>query len=247
MLTPKMKHKLTSIISICLVLSSLLIQAQAKQTDTVTTKTNRYGLFVGVDLYKLGLTIFDPDYNGFEVTSQYRLSKKYFLAAEIGNDNLTVNDDQLSFTTNGSYITAGVNYNLYENWLDMENQIYVGMRYGFSSFSQTLNNYSIYNPYPYFGQAPLVQSGEKFSGLSAQWIEIIMGVNVKVYNNIFVGFGVNLNILVANDTPPNFDNLFIPGFNRTYDGDFGVGFNYTVSYFIPIYKKQVIPAEVKKK
>jgi hypothetical protein len=33
--------------------------------------------------------------------------------------------------------------------------------------------------------------------------------------------------------------LYIPGFNRTYDGDFGVGFNYTVSYFIPLYKKKV--------
>ncbi|MFT7252531.1 MAG: hypothetical protein ACI9FW_002293, partial [Flavobacterium sp.] len=37
--------------------------------------------------------------------------------------------------------------------------------------------------------------------------------------------------------PNNFDNLFIPGFNRTYDGKFGTGFNYTVSYMIPIYKK----------
>jgi hypothetical protein len=36
----------------------------------------------------------------------------------------------------------------------------------------------------------------------------------------------------------NFENLYIPGFNRTYDGDFGVGFNYTVSYFIPIYKRK---------
>jgi histidinol-phosphate/aromatic aminotransferase/cobyric acid decarboxylase-like protein len=30
-------------------------------------------------------------------------------------------------------------FNSFENWLDMENMIYVGMRYGVSSFSQTLN------------------------------------------------------------------------------------------------------------
>jgi hypothetical protein len=30
----------------------------------------------------------------------------------------------------------------------------------------------------------------------------------------------------------NFDNLYIPGFHRTYDGDFGVGFNYTI-LFLP--------------
>ena len=39
--------------------------------------------------------------------------------------------------------------------------------------------------------------------------------------------------------------LYIPGFNRTYDGSFGVGFNYTVSYFIPIYKKKTIIPQIK--
>jgi hypothetical protein len=56
-----------------------------------------------------------------------------------------------------------------------------------------------------------------------------------------------LNRLVSLKKARNFDNLYIPGFNRTYDGDFGVGLNYTVSYFIPIFKKKVIPVEVPKK
>jgi hypothetical protein len=47
-----------------------------------------------------------------------------------------------------------------------------------------------------------------------------------------------LNYLVSNKKPADFDNLFIPGYNRTYDGKFGAGFNYTLSYFIPIYKKK---------
>ena len=49
-------------------------------------------------------------------------------------------------------------------------------------------------------------------------------------------------MLISNKQPNNFENLYIPGFNRTYNGDFGVGFNYTVSYFIPLYKKQLAPA-----
>ena len=60
-------------------------------------------------------------------------------------------------------------------------------------------------------------------------------------------FEIELEKLVSNKTPDNFDNLYIPGFNRTYNGDFGVGFNYTVSYFIPIYKKKVIPVVLPKK
>ncbi|HWR94215.1 MAG TPA: DUF6048 family protein [Flavobacterium sp.] len=233
-----MKHKLTYITIISLLFHSFLIQSQTKVKDSIPEKVNRYGLFVGIDLYKLALTAFDDDYYGIELTGQYRLSKKMFLASEIGTEEKTVNDDQLSFTTNGQYITAGFNYNFYNNWVPMENQIYVGLRYGYSYFSQTLNNYKIYNPNPYFPvNNPIIESGEEFTGLSAQWIEIIAGVNVQVYKNIFVGFSVNMNVLLVNDTPPNFDNLYIPGFNRTYDGDFGAGFNYSISYFIPFYKR----------
>jgi len=33
-------------------------------------------------------------------------------------------------------------------------------------------------------------------------------------------------------------NFYIPGFNRTYDSSkLGAGFNYTISYLIPVVKK----------
>ena len=93
-----------------------------------------------------------------------------------------------------------------------------------------------------------IESGEKFNGLSAQWIEVLVGVKAKVINNFYVGFSLRMNRLVSNKKPDGFDNLYIPGFNRTYDGSFGAGFNYTVSYFIPIYKKKVpVPAAAPKK
>ncbi|RZJ28986.1 MAG: hypothetical protein EOO48_08640, partial [Flavobacterium sp.] len=156
----------------------------------------------------------------------------------------TTDDDRLNFTTKGSYFKVGFDYNTYENWLNMENMITIGMRYGVSSFSQELNSYRIYNPNPYFGEQPEIASGEKFNGLSASWIEVVAGVKAKVFNNFFIGFSLRLNRIVSNKQPSNFENLYIPGYNRTYNGEFGAGFNYTVSYFIPIYKKQV---ELKKK
>jgi len=121
----------------------------------------------------------------------------------------------------------------------MENIVSVGLRYGASSFSQTLNSYQIYNPNSYFGESPVIISGENFDGLSAQWIEVVAGMKAEVFNNIFVGFSFRLNRLMSQKSPNNFYNLYIPGFNRTYDGAFGVGFNYTVSYFIPLYKSTV--------
>ena len=244
-----MRHISAFIFSILFSLPALA-QTTEKKADSIPVKTERYGVRVGVDIYKLIKSTFDKDYKGLELVGDYRLTKKIYLAAEIGNENKTTDDTRLNFTTKGTYIKGGFDYNTYENWLDMENMIYVGLRYGVSSFTQELNSYEIYNTNPYFGEAPVIVSGEKFDGLTASWVEVVAGVKAEVFDNFYIGFSARLNRIVTNKQPENFSNLYIPGFNRTYDGDFGVGFNYTVSYFIPIYKKKVAPkkkSEDKKK
>jgi hypothetical protein len=263
-----MKHTLKYIFSSCLLFSLVFVQAQETTTTTVpketvkpktetakpalqeakpdSIKTDRYGLRVGVDLYKLTRGLYDKDYKGIEIVGDFRLTKKYYLAAELGFEDKTTDDERLNSTATGTYIKGGFDYNLYQNWLDMENLITIGLRGGFSTFSQQLNSYKIYNPNPYWGEQAPITANQKYNGLTAGWLEVAMGVKAKVFNNVFVGFGVQLKMLVANTKPDGFDNLYIPGFNRTYDGSFGIGFNYTVSYFIPIYKKKtVIPATKK--
>ena len=250
-----MKHISKFTFSIALVLLSFFGNAQEKvavkpksvaeksaiKKDSIPAKKERYGIRLGVDLFKLTRSFYEKDYRGLELVGDYRLTRRHYLAAEIGNENKTVDDNQLNFTTSGTYLKVGFDYNTYENWLNMENIISIGLRYGASSFGQTLNSYQIYNPNQYFGEAPIVVSGEKYAGLSAQWIEVAAGVKTKVFNNVFVGFSFRLNRLISQKLPNNFDNLYIPGFNRTYNGNFGVGFNYTVSYFIPLYKSTVKP------
>ena len=246
-----MKHISRFYFSICLILLSFIGNAQEKTTtkkDTIPVKKERYGIRFGVDLFKLTRSFYEKDYKGLEIVGDYRLTRRHYLAAEIGNENKTVDDEQLNFTTKGTYLKAGFDYNTFQNWGNMENMIYVGFRYGVSSFSQTRNSYTIYNPNQYFGNSPVIIDGTVFNGLSAQWIEVVAGMKAEVFNNIFVGFSFRLNRMITQKLPSNFDNLYIPGFNRTYDGDFGVGFNYTVSYFIPLYKATVkAKAKEKKK
>lgn len=233
-----MKHTLKSIFSIALLLVSLSTWAQDKKKDTLQTgKTQRYGIRVGVDLHRLAKSIYDDNYKGFEIVGDYRLTKKIYIAGELGNEKKTVEDDRLNFTTKGTYFKVGFDYNAHENWLDLENMIYAGMRYGVSSFSQELNSYSIYNTNQYFEQTTVI-SGKEYGGLTASWIEVVGGVKAELLDNLYLGFSTRLNYLVTNKKPENFDNLFIPGFNRTYDGKFGVGFNYSLSYFIPLYKSK---------
>lgn len=236
-----MKYMLKFIFSLALLCVSISGNAQVKDTTTVVYP-ERYGLRVGVDLHRLSKSFYEKDYKGLEIVGDYRLTRRFYLAGELGNEEKTVDDDRLNFTTKDTYFKAGFDYNTFENWLDMENMIYVGMRYGISSFSQTLNSYKIYDPTNYYGENTVI-SGAKYNGLTANWIEIIGGVKAELFSNLYLGFSLRLNYLVSNKKPDGFDNLYIPGFNRTYDGKFGAGVNYTLSYFIPIYKKNKVAKE----
>lgn len=242
-----MKYMSKFIFSILLILTSLLVNGQTIKTDSIPPKIEKYGVRFGADISKLIQSFYDKNYTGIEFVGDYRLTKNYYLAGELGNENTTVEDNRLSFTTQGTYLKVGFDYNSYENWLDMRNMLYIGMRYGASTFSQTLNSYNIYNTSNYFTEAPTVISGEKFNGLTSQWIEVVFGLKAEVLKNIYLGFSIRMNRLLTNTKPDNFDNLYIPGFNRTYNGDFGIGFNYSVSYFLPLYKTKSTKKEEKKK
>jgi hypothetical protein len=120
--------------------------------------------------------------------------------------------------------------------------IYVGFRGGASTFSQTLNNYDIYDiNNQYWDEQFSVEEGTEFNGLTAIWTEIQIGIKAEVFNNFFASINTQLKVLVSESAPDNFENLYIPGFNRTFDsGRFGVGFGFNMSYLIPIFKKDKI-------
>ena len=60
---------------------------------------------------------------------------------------------------------------------------------------------------------------------------------LEVLNNLFLTTGVQFKKLISSKQPDGFANLYIPGFNKVLTGNGGFGFNYTISYLIPFYKK----------
>ncbi len=204
--------------------------------DTTEVK-EKYGLRVGLDLVKLGRNFWEEDYQGLEVTGDYRVYKNWYAAAEIGLEKMPFEGDNIKVTTNGQFIKLGVDYNAYTNWKGMNNMIYAGFRYGFSTFSQSLDEYAIYGNSQFFGSDVRNEAMES-SGLIANWIELVGGLKVELINNLYLSANVQLKRRLLQTTPEGFDNLTIPGFNRTYDdSSIGVGYGYTLSYLIPIFKK----------
>ena len=216
------------------------------KTDSIIYKSN-YGLRLGIDISKPVLSKIDATYSGFEIVGDYRISKRFYVAAEVGFEEETSDEDYTNSTSKGNYIRLGINYNAYENWLDMNNEIFVGFRYGFSLFDQTLNSYTpnvttdpdnVINPANgnYF-PANSINTPISTSSLNAHWSEFILGLKAETSKNVFVGVSISYKVLLSATEPENFKTLYAPGFNRIFETSTGFGFNYTISYLIPFKKK----------
>ncbi len=225
--------------SILLLIMCCLCNAQGKneiKKDTTTYKQS-YGLRVGIDLASLIRTAIDDEYTGVQLLADYRLSKRLYIAGEIGNETLDRTSDRVDYKTSGSFLKAGVDYNFYQNWLEMDNMIYGGARIGYATMSQTLNRYDYNIDNNYFPVDSNIVERE-FSGLSMIWIELQFGFKVQVMNNLYLMANLQLKREITEKAPDGFDNLYAPGFGRTFDtGTIGVGYTYGITYRIPFYKK----------
>lgn len=244
----KALHTYIFIISLCCASGILHAQEDQPENEPEETKaisardtlppSEKYGIRVGIDLARILRTGIDDNYQGLELLGDYRISKKIFVAAELGNESLLRDEENISVEGSGSYIRVGADYNSYDNWYGMQNLIYVGLRYGYSIFDQNLERYRIFTPSPYFPSEERTTPIEE-TGLSAGWIEFIVGLKVELFHNIFLSGSVSIKNIVHEQKPDRFDNLFIPGFGRTNDfSNIGVGYNYTLSYLIPFKKKK---------
>ena len=240
----KMKRTLTFSINIFIFFMLCCVSTQAQNDSIAKAKKDsikhiqKYGLRVGGDLSKLVRTALDDDYKGFEIMADFRLTKRLYVAGEIGTEERTLGNDYINATASGTYFKAGVDYNSYTNWFGMHNMIYGGLRVGASTFSQTRNSYAVYSQDQYWEPQFTSTDAEKFSGLTAIWAELIIGIKTEVLPNLFVGINVQLKNIFSQDQPGDFENLYVPGYNKTYDSsNFGVGYGYNISYLIPLFKK----------
>jgi hypothetical protein len=233
-----------------LILALLTFTANAQENEELTISNDsivykkNFGLRIGADISKPIIASRDANYSGFELVADYRIKKDLYIAGEIGIVDKTSEEDNYNFTTKGSYITAGINVNAFKNWLEMDNELYYGLRYGFSTFSQTLNEYTVFQEgsttldgtSAYFD--PKTETpNEEFSGLTAHWMSLVFGMKVETFKNLYLGLSMNISKLIGTTDPNNFKTLYIPGFNKVYATDSSVSFNYTISYRIPLYKK----------
>ena len=219
------------------ILSLLFLFSMSSQSesDTIYVK-NKYGIRAGIDLSKQ-IRMLTEEYSGLSLYGDIKIKERLFIVAELGNDQKTIETENINSKLSGSYIKTGFNYNLYNNLPGLNNEIYVGLRYSQSLFKNELIDYSIYNKDRFWNDQRILEYKE-FDNLKSSWIEFVVGFNSEIKNNLFMGLSLRLNRMLKQDTPENFTNLFIPGFNKvTENNNFGTGITYSIIYQIPIIKK----------
>ena len=221
--------------------TAIIVFPLFSQQENDSTKTKSiYGLKIGMDLSKQIRMLTEPDYKGLVLMVDYRLMDKLFVAFELGTEDKLIENEVLNFKTKGSFIKIGANYNVYKNLEDLENEIYVGLRLGTSNFDHKLNSFKVYNTNQYWNQNEIVNY-EEFQNLNSTWFELIFGFKAEVLNNTYMGISLRLKRLLDQNEPPNFSNLYIPGFNKVLENNnIGVGLTYSLQFRIPIYKKKKI-------
>jgi len=239
----KKKQIYIFIISIWLSTNMLLSQTELSSNDSLIEKDKWLTinkLRLGADLFKPIKSSSEGDNLNYEIVGDLQVTENLYLAGEYGSIDRVIEDENINFNSSGNFLRIGFNYNMFNNWVGMDNSIYLGLRYATSNFSNTILDYTVRNQDSYFSN--LVDSEyqtNEYSNLSGNWIEIVAGLKVETFKNVYLGLSLRLNKLLSDSKPENFDNLFIPGFNKvTDDNTFGSGFNYTLTYSIPLRKKK---------
>ena len=205
------------------------------ENDSVVVK-NKYGIRIGLDFSKQ-IRMLTENYKGLSLYGDVKIKERLFIVSELGSDEKELRTDNLRSKFSGNYIKAGLNYNLYNNLPGLNNEIYVGFRFATSKFKSEISEYIIYNKDHFWSQDPIFDNIIN-KGLNANWVELIIGINAELLNNLFMGLSLRLNRMLNQKKPENFTNLYIPGFNKvTENNNFGTGLTYSIIYQIPIIKK----------
>ena len=234
-----MNNKLTWLF----IISSLFLSwgTVAQEKEEVKPKQDRkeprtYALRAGIDLYKPIRSQFDKEYQGLEIVGDLKIGERLYVAAEIGNEKKNHSVRTIEFTTSGSYIKVGIDYNMFTNWVGLNNDIFIGLRLARSIHKHTLNNYLVYITHHYW-DTPITKKGfanGERETLSTGWIEVIFGTKVEITSKFYLGLSLRVHRILTDDQPVNFGNLYVPGFNTVTDQNkFGASFNYTLTYSLP--------------
>ncbi len=168
--------------------------------------------------FTLSADIFGPvmyafsDYGNAEGALRLNLKNTYFPVFEVGYAKCETTDDNtdITYKTAAPYVRIGIDYNvLKDKWQD--NRLYVGLRYGFSSFTYDMSGPDMTDPI-WHGTAPFRYEGMKST---SHWAEIVFGVQVKIWSKFHMGWSVRYKKPLKIGQEIYAQPYYVPGYGTT--------------------------------
>lgn len=208
-------------------------QQRPKRPDSLKEKIQLRAIRFGTDVLALALSS-SPRFRGWEVNTDIDLGR-FYLAGDYGSStSKEVISNGGDYSSEGNYWRAGVDINILKKDPD-RNMLFFGLRYARSSFSDQINQTVID---PYFGTQQYALSNPE---ASAVWVEMVAGLRVKIWKELWMGFTSRLKMGLSVRGNEQLSSYFVPGYGNIANS---WGFNYQVFWRIP-FAKQKKPAAAK--
>lgn len=216
------------------------------------------GLYVSADLYGLGSKLLGSDFLSSEVGVGVNLKNRYMPTVEIGMGKTDKwNENGIHYKTNSPYFRVGVDYNFRFKKLDYEDWLYIGVRYGYSTFKYDIGNAPIVDPDfgskienpnlidPIWGGSSIPYHENGISS-HMSWYEFVLGLRTKIYKNFFMGWTIRLRYKLSAKESFNSQPWYVPGYGKF--GSSANGMTYTLIYKFSLgAKKPVVVTPIPQK
>lgn len=179
------------------------------------------GVSVSADVVGLGMSLFSP-FGQYEAAARINMRGKYFPIAEVGvgvSDH-TDESSNIHYKVHSPYFRVGMDYNLMKS-IRSGNRIFVGARYGFSSFKYDLDGPDIVDPI-YGTTLPFHYEGLKGAN---HWGEVVAGLEAKIWGIFHLGWSIRYRFRFANKKSIVGSPWYVPGYGRNKSTTLGGTFN----------------------
>lgn len=179
------------------------------------------GFAVSFDLVGAGMLALS-DYGQYEAALRVNLHDEWFPIVEAGVGKATHDDEvtQLYYSTSAPYFKVGIDKNMLKD-KHVPNRLYVGLRYGFTSYKIDLSRPDFPDPVWLWNTG----FGVKDASCKYHWAEVVVGVDAKIFGPLHLGWSVRYKQRLAHSEEGEFGNpWYVPGFG-TYNTNLGATFN----------------------
>ena len=222
------KFILTELLNSTLLVLALLYSTTAFSQDNTNEKAVKPTKYIPLEsdkrelLFFQGFTLsadlFGPsmcllsDYGSLEAALRLNLKNTYFPIAEAGYGmcDATDGNTNIHYETKAPFIRIGCDMNILRDKFQ-ENRLYVGLRYGLSKFDFDISGPAMTDPI-WGGSSDFNHKG---LNTTSQWGEIVVGVQVKIWKNIHMGWNFRLKKEFSSTDHKYARPYYIPGYGTT--------------------------------